>query len=223
MDTSDVVNPVPGNRAAGVGTGGGAASRPRAALDARTLRVRLGVALIASASGSCTRLPRLSGSTRDPPGASGGQRADRRHLESRGDRDHRDHGHRAGARRRCRRRGSPRTRKTIQPSWPSRAARSSPSAGCHPTVRSRRTGGPVEDSVYVKDGYRGKGLGAEILEELVARARARGHRSMVARVTRRTSPAASAPPPQLPARRLRTPSRVQAESLAQVVALQLML
>lgn len=41
----------------------------------------------------------------------------------------------------------------------------------------------VEDSVYVKDGYRGKGLGADILAELITRARARGHHSMVARIT----------------------------------------
>jgi phosphinothricin acetyltransferase len=41
----------------------------------------------------------------------------------------------------------------------------------------------VEDSVYVKDGYRGKGLGAEILMDLIARARTRGHHSLVARVT----------------------------------------
>jgi phosphinothricin acetyltransferase len=41
----------------------------------------------------------------------------------------------------------------------------------------------VEDSVYVKDGYRGKGLGALILDDLIARARALGHHSMVARIT----------------------------------------
>jgi phosphinothricin acetyltransferase len=41
----------------------------------------------------------------------------------------------------------------------------------------------VEDSVYVKEGYRGKGLGAEILAALLARARARGHHSVIARVT----------------------------------------
>lgn len=41
----------------------------------------------------------------------------------------------------------------------------------------------VEDSVYVKDGYRGKGLGALILEDLIARARAIGHHSMIARIT----------------------------------------
>ena len=46
----------------------------------------------------------------------------------------------------------------------------------------------VEDSVYVKDGYRGKGLGADILEELIARARARGHHSMVARITSENEP-----------------------------------
>ena len=49
-----------------------------------------------------------------------------------------------------------------------------------PKPSYRRT---VEDSVYVKDGYRGKGLGSLVLERLVARARARGHHSMVARIT----------------------------------------
>jgi L-amino acid N-acyltransferase len=44
----------------------------------------------------------------------------------------------------------------------------------------RRT---VEDSVYVKDGYRGKGFGSGVLGELLARARARGHHSVIARVT----------------------------------------
>ena len=43
--------------------------------------------------------------------------------------------------------------------------------------------GTVEDSVYVKDGYRGKGFGAAILAELVAHARTRDHHSMIARVT----------------------------------------
>jgi L-amino acid N-acyltransferase len=46
----------------------------------------------------------------------------------------------------------------------------------------------VEDSVYVKDGYRGKGLGTDVLEELVARARARRHRSVVARITSENEP-----------------------------------
>jgi L-amino acid N-acyltransferase YncA len=46
----------------------------------------------------------------------------------------------------------------------------------------------VEDSVYVKDGYRGKRLGREILEELIARGRARGHHSMIARVTSENEP-----------------------------------
>jgi phosphinothricin acetyltransferase len=41
----------------------------------------------------------------------------------------------------------------------------------------------VEDSVYVKDGYRGKGYGSEILTELLARARAQDHHSVIARVT----------------------------------------
>ena len=41
----------------------------------------------------------------------------------------------------------------------------------------------VEDSVYVKDGHRGKGLGSDVLAELLARARLRGHHSVIARVT----------------------------------------
>ena len=41
----------------------------------------------------------------------------------------------------------------------------------------------VEDSVYVGDGYRGKGLGSLVLDRLVMLARARGHHSMIARVT----------------------------------------
>ncbi len=41
----------------------------------------------------------------------------------------------------------------------------------------------VEDSVYVKAGWRGKGLGGLILDALVAHAKRRGHRSMIARVT----------------------------------------
>ena len=41
----------------------------------------------------------------------------------------------------------------------------------------------VEDSVYVKGGWRGKGLGGLILDALLAHAQRRGHRSMIARVT----------------------------------------
>ena len=40
----------------------------------------------------------------------------------------------------------------------------------------------VEDSVYVKDGWRGKGVGGLILDALVERARACGHHSMIARI-----------------------------------------
>ena len=40
----------------------------------------------------------------------------------------------------------------------------------------------VEDSVYVKDGWRGKGLGGRVLEALLERARKRGHHSVIARV-----------------------------------------
>ena len=46
----------------------------------------------------------------------------------------------------------------------------------------------VEDSVYVKDGYRGKRLGAAILDELIARARAHHHHSMIARITSENAP-----------------------------------
>jgi L-amino acid N-acyltransferase len=46
----------------------------------------------------------------------------------------------------------------------------------------------AEDSVYVKDGYRGKGVGSEILAELVAHAARRGHHSVIARVTADNGP-----------------------------------
>jgi L-amino acid N-acyltransferase len=41
----------------------------------------------------------------------------------------------------------------------------------------------VENSVYVKDGRRGRGIGAAILEELLGIAGARGHHVVIARVT----------------------------------------
>jgi phosphinothricin acetyltransferase len=41
----------------------------------------------------------------------------------------------------------------------------------------------VEDSVYVRQDRRGAGLGAMVLAELVRRARARGHHSILARIT----------------------------------------
>ena len=41
----------------------------------------------------------------------------------------------------------------------------------------------VEDSVYVKDGWRGKGVGGLVLDALLERARERGHHSMIARIT----------------------------------------
>src|SRR5207249_3553785 len=41
----------------------------------------------------------------------------------------------------------------------------------------------VEDSVYVERGRRGAGLGRLILAELIRRARAHGHRSVLARIT----------------------------------------
>jgi L-amino acid N-acyltransferase YncA len=46
----------------------------------------------------------------------------------------------------------------------------------------------VEDSVYVKDGWRGKGLGGLILEALIERARCCGHHSMIARVSSDNEP-----------------------------------
>jgi L-amino acid N-acyltransferase len=41
----------------------------------------------------------------------------------------------------------------------------------------------VENSVYVKDGWRGKGLGGLVLDRLLALAREHGHRSVIARIT----------------------------------------
>jgi phosphinothricin acetyltransferase len=41
----------------------------------------------------------------------------------------------------------------------------------------------AEDSVYVRDGWRGKGLGSLVLERLLTLARAHGHRSVLARIT----------------------------------------
>jgi phosphinothricin acetyltransferase len=37
--------------------------------------------------------------------------------------------------------------------------------------------------VYVREGWRGKGLGGLVLDRLLALARARGHRSVIARIT----------------------------------------
>lgn len=41
----------------------------------------------------------------------------------------------------------------------------------------------VENSVYVRDGWRGKGLGGLVLERLLALAAEHGHRSVIARIT----------------------------------------
>jgi phosphinothricin acetyltransferase len=41
----------------------------------------------------------------------------------------------------------------------------------------------VENSVYVKDGWRGKGLGGLVLEHLLAQAAELGYRSVIARIT----------------------------------------
>jgi len=41
----------------------------------------------------------------------------------------------------------------------------------------------VEDSVYVRDGWRGKGLGGLVLSRLLHLAQAHGHHSVIARIT----------------------------------------
>jgi L-amino acid N-acyltransferase len=41
----------------------------------------------------------------------------------------------------------------------------------------------VENSIYVKDGWRSKGLGGLLLDRLLALAREAGHRSVIARIT----------------------------------------
>jgi L-amino acid N-acyltransferase YncA len=41
----------------------------------------------------------------------------------------------------------------------------------------------VEDSVYVRDGWRGKGVGGLVLDRLLALARELGHHSVIARIT----------------------------------------
>ena len=41
----------------------------------------------------------------------------------------------------------------------------------------------VENSVYVREGWRGKGLGGLVLDQLIAMAHTRGHRSVIARIT----------------------------------------
>ena len=41
----------------------------------------------------------------------------------------------------------------------------------------------VENSVYVREGWRGKGLGGLVLDRLLALARERGHHSVIARIT----------------------------------------
>jgi phosphinothricin acetyltransferase len=41
----------------------------------------------------------------------------------------------------------------------------------------------VEDSVYVKDGWRGRGLGGLVLDRLLALAARHDHRSVIARIT----------------------------------------
>ena len=41
----------------------------------------------------------------------------------------------------------------------------------------------AENSVYVKDGWRGKGLGGALLERLLVLAESHGHRSVIARIT----------------------------------------
>jgi len=46
----------------------------------------------------------------------------------------------------------------------------------------------AEDSVYVKDGWRGKGLGALVLDRLLALAAEHGHHSVIARITAGNEP-----------------------------------
>jgi L-amino acid N-acyltransferase YncA len=41
----------------------------------------------------------------------------------------------------------------------------------------------AEHSVYVRDGWRGKGLGGRLLDHVLALARTHGHRSVMARIT----------------------------------------
>lgn len=41
----------------------------------------------------------------------------------------------------------------------------------------------AENSVYVRDGWRGKGLGGQVLDRLLALAGEHGHRSVIARIT----------------------------------------
>jgi L-amino acid N-acyltransferase len=41
----------------------------------------------------------------------------------------------------------------------------------------------TENSIYVKDGWRGKGLGGALLDRLLLLAREHGHRSVIARIT----------------------------------------
>jgi L-amino acid N-acyltransferase YncA len=41
----------------------------------------------------------------------------------------------------------------------------------------------AENSVYVRDGWRGKGLGGALLDRLLVLAQAHGHRSVIARIT----------------------------------------
>lgn len=41
----------------------------------------------------------------------------------------------------------------------------------------------AENSVYVKDGWRGKGLGGALLDRLLVLAQEHGHRSIIARIT----------------------------------------
>jgi phosphinothricin acetyltransferase len=41
----------------------------------------------------------------------------------------------------------------------------------------------VEDSVYVRSGWQGKGLGGLVLDRLIALAGEHGHRSIIARIT----------------------------------------
>jgi phosphinothricin acetyltransferase len=46
----------------------------------------------------------------------------------------------------------------------------------------------AENSVYVRDGWRGKGLGGAVLDRLLALAGEHGHRSVIARITATNEP-----------------------------------